>query len=237
VENEDKTELDQALEVIPDDLHTDVLKLAHKYRVDETDPTWILLRLAVEAQDAKVWAGGAAKAAGEAADRVRESMQALPSSISSAVSVSASEVKTVIDDAGVEAGKEVKKAGFDVGKAILDAIIIEKGKLVGAIKQESDNFKGNVNKDAVKIKSEVIKDIEHDVKSIGGRIVKTEWTKTLVFSVLVIVLSIFGAFGGGWVARGTKDSSCTDGATQHIWTNGTDVSCVTAMKGVKNVGQ
>ena len=45
---EEKTEMDRGMGQIPPDKHPEILKTAHKYRIDENDPTWILVNLVVE---------------------------------------------------------------------------------------------------------------------------------------------------------------------------------------------
>lgn len=36
------------MEQIPTDKHSRILKAAHKYKIEENDPAWILVRLAIE---------------------------------------------------------------------------------------------------------------------------------------------------------------------------------------------
>lgn len=218
MENEDKTELDQALEVIPDDLHTDVLKLAHKYRVDETDPTWILLRLAVEAQDAKVWAGGAAKAAGDAADRVRDEIRGLPEKIKTGAETGAEAAKKTVEDAGIGAAKEIRDAGISVGQA-----------LVGAIRKEGDDFGEKIDKVAGKKKKEVVDEFKRDFDRTIQTAIKVSYSKGVILIVLMFT-ALFALSGAiGWSVKSIRDDACV-GSDRHFWTNDGVTYCMVQIK-------
>jgi hypothetical protein len=45
---EEKNEMDRGMEQIPSDKHSGILKTAHKYKIEENDPAWILVRLAID---------------------------------------------------------------------------------------------------------------------------------------------------------------------------------------------
>lgn len=64
---EEKTEMERGMGQIPPDRIPEVLKTAHKYRIDENDPAWILVRLVVESL------GGIEKITSEGAAALRES--------------------------------------------------------------------------------------------------------------------------------------------------------------------
>jgi len=224
-----ESELDQTLEALPGELHNKILATAHKLKIDESDPTWILLRMTVEAQDAKEWSGKAAAAAGEAADRVRDSIVSLPSAISRGTADGAGQVKQIITDAGLEAGGEVKKAGFEVGTTLLGVFTTEKGKLISAIKSETDNFHSAILGDSEAAKKAVLSTIKSEIARTAGHAVKIEWTKTLVLSVVFIVCLIIGAGGIGYAVKSINDQSCV-GKDRHIWENDGKTFCMVQIK-------
>ncbi len=63
----EETEMERGLGQIPPDRIPEVLKTAHKYRIDENDPAWILVRLVVDSL------GGIEKVTSEGATVLRES--------------------------------------------------------------------------------------------------------------------------------------------------------------------
>lgn len=197
------------------------LKLAHKYGIPEGDPVWEVVLLALEAQDAKTWSGQAAQAAGEAADRVRDSIVSLPSVISRGAADGAGQVKQIITDAGVEAGAEVKKAGFEVGKT-----------LIGAIRTEADKFHSSIAGDSEAAKESVLSTIKSEIARTVGHAVKTEWTKTLTLSVVFIVCLIIGAGGIGYEVKSINDGSCV-GSDRHVWINDGQSFCMVKLKETK----
>ena len=64
---EEETEMERGMGQIPPDKIPEVLRMAHKYRIDENDPAWILVRLVVESL------GGIEKVTSEGAAALRES--------------------------------------------------------------------------------------------------------------------------------------------------------------------
>lgn len=64
---EEKTEMERGMGQIPSDKIPEVLRTAHKYRIDENDPAWILVRLVLESLD------GIEKITREGAAALRES--------------------------------------------------------------------------------------------------------------------------------------------------------------------
>lgn len=131
---EEESEMSKGIEKIPQDKQLEIMKTAHRYKVDENDPTWILISLILDAQDAKTWAGGAAKAAGEAADKIRDEIRGLPEKIKESAVTGGESVKEAVRNAGGAAAGEVRNAGLDVGKALIAVIRKEGGDLEKALK-------------------------------------------------------------------------------------------------------
>ena len=227
-----ESEMDQTIGALPGGLHNKILATAYKLKIDESDPTWILLRMTVEADFSKEWAGKAAQAAGEAADKVRDSIVSLPSAISRGAADGAGQVKQIITDAGIEAGGEVKKAGFEVGTTLLGVFTSEKGKLINAIKAETDKFHSTIAGDSEAAKKAVLSTIKTDIARTAGYAVKIEWTKTLVLSVVFIVCLIIGAGGIGYAVKSINDGSCV-GKDRHIWENDGKTFCMVRLKETK----
>lgn len=131
-------------EIDSPEIRESILRIAHESGVRQEDPVWMVIRLILEAQDAKTWAGGAAKAAGEAADRIREEIRSLPDQIRESAGAGGEAVEKTVKEAGVLAAGEVRSAGLDVGKALIAAIRKEGGDLEKSLKTAASGKKDEI---------------------------------------------------------------------------------------------
>ncbi len=98
---EEKTEMDRGMGQIPPDKHPEILKTAHKYRIDENDPTWILVNLVVESL------GGIEKITNEGTKALREA--AVKVTEATAAEVKRSRELAVLE---IQKTQEAAKAGI-----------------------------------------------------------------------------------------------------------------------------
>ena len=82
------------------------LELARKAGIPDGDPVWRVVLLALDAQDSKTWAGQAAQAAGEAADRIRDEIRGLPGAVSAGAIDGAEKAKKALEAAIVAAMRQ-----------------------------------------------------------------------------------------------------------------------------------
>ena len=111
---EEKTEMDRGMEQILYDKHPEILKTAHKYRIDENDPTWILVNLVVEGM------GGIEKITETGTKALREA------------SVASREL------ASREIVKLQEEAKTNIAKALGETLKNEIGKAVDRLKSQSN---------------------------------------------------------------------------------------------------
>ena len=83
-----------------------ILRIAHEAGVRKEDPVWTLILLILDAQDSKTWAGQAAQAAGEAADRIRDEIRGLPGAVSAGAIDGAEKAKKALEAAIVAAMRQ-----------------------------------------------------------------------------------------------------------------------------------
>ena len=91
-----KTDLDEALNRLPTEKRIQALKIAHKFQIDERDPVWQLVVLAIESEISKQWSCKAAEAAGVAADRVRDEIRGLPEKIKEGLTGSDTLIREIV---------------------------------------------------------------------------------------------------------------------------------------------
>lgn len=152
--NQNISPFQRVLSELPDDEKIKVLELAHKHGIPDGDPVWHVVLLVRDAQNAQSWACQAAQAAGEAADRVRDELRALPDIIKTAEMESANaRLDVLIKTAGAKIAEmaanaeaqirvQADKSGRDLRiiQAEADRAIAE------AQKQASVQFTGEVKK-------------------------------------------------------------------------------------------
>lgn len=102
---EGKTEMDRGMGQIPPDKIPEVLRTAHKYRIDENDPAWILVRLVVESL------GGIEKITNEGTKALREASVAV-------TAATAAEVKAAREKAALEIVKAQEAAKAALNQAL-----------------------------------------------------------------------------------------------------------------------
>lgn len=187
--------MDELMQRLTAEQRERALRIAHKYGIEEGDVTWTLVLMILDGQESKEWAGGAAKAAGEAADRVRDEIRGLPEKIKESAGAGGEAVKKTVEDAGVSAAEEVKKAGIDVGRA-----------LVGAIRKEGGDFEKTLKATASSKKDEIV----------GGWLVALDsaaakhqaarlWKWASVGMLAGLLLVLFGAWGGWFYFSGKTE--------------------------------
>ncbi|KGA93676.1 hypothetical protein LptCag_1386 [Leptospirillum ferriphilum] len=102
---EEKTEMDRGMGQIPPDKHPGILKTAHKYKIDENDPTWILVNLVVESL------GGIEKITNAGTKALREASVAV-------TNATAAEVKSSREKASLEIAKMQESAKANIAGAL-----------------------------------------------------------------------------------------------------------------------
>ncbi len=102
---EGKTEMDRGMEAIPPDKHPEILRTAHKYRIDENDPAWILVNLVVESLN------GVEKITNEGTKALREASVAV-------TAATAAEVKAAREKAALEITKAQEAAKVAMAQAL-----------------------------------------------------------------------------------------------------------------------
>lgn len=147
------------------------------------DPIWILVLGVRQAEQAKAWAGQAAQAAGEAADRVREAIHSLPEKIKESAGAGVEAVKETVGSAGAAAAEEVKDAGMLVGKA-----------LVQVIRNESEIFRSGLVSSGKAAKEQTLEELKADLSHAVNSALKTRFTTTVLLSVLSILVIVAGAY-------------------------------------------
>ena len=179
----EKKPMDEATKEMDPESREKALRIAHKYQIGEEDPAWTFISLLLDAQAAKEWAGGAAKAAGEAADRIRDEIRSLPDKIRESAGAGAEVVKETVGDAGAAAAAEVKDAGMLVGKA-----------LVQVIRNESEIFRSGLVSSGKAAKEQTLEELKADLSDAVNSALKTRFTTTVLLSVLSILVIVAGAY-------------------------------------------
>jgi hypothetical protein len=126
---EEKTEMDRGMGGIPPDKHPEILRTAHKYRIDENDPAWILVKLAVESL------GGVEKIA----QTLRESSVAV-------TAATAAEVKASREKAALEIAKAQEAAKAALNQALSQT-------MSAAVQRAIDQIVQSTHVQALKIQS------------------------------------------------------------------------------------
>ena len=98
--------MDAVLDRLTAEQREKALRIAHKYGISEGDVTWVLVLMLLDAQDSKNWAGQAAQAAGEAADRIRDEIRSLPEAVSAGAIDGAEKAKKALEAAIVAAMRQ-----------------------------------------------------------------------------------------------------------------------------------
>jgi len=122
---EEKTEMDRGMGQIPPDKHSEILKIAHKYRINENDPTWILVNLVVESL------GDIKKITNEGTKALREASVAV-------TSATAAEVKASRELAAREIVKMQEAAKANIANALGGTLENEIRNAVGRIQSQSN---------------------------------------------------------------------------------------------------
>ena len=100
-----------------------ILRIAHESGVKQEDPVWTLILLILEAHEAKAWSGQSCKAAGEAADRTRNEIRNLPSTVKIAVAdAMSSAAGSIVAAADGEVNKSVEAGKAAMAKALSEAM-------------------------------------------------------------------------------------------------------------------
>ena len=146
------------------------------------DPIWILVLGVRQAEQAKAWAGQAAEAAGEAADRIRDEIRGLPDKLKEGAVAGAQEVKIAIAQAGKEIGTVWAMAGGEIQKRVAQSI-----------QSEADNFTKKIGAAAEVKKAEVVQDWQAALAGAVKNHGRTEFTKSVIFTVAALLILIFGA--------------------------------------------
>lgn len=148
-----------------------ILRIAHESGVKQEDPVWTLILLILEAHEAKAWSGQACKAAGEAADRTRNEIRNLPST-----------VKIAVEEAMTSsAGSIVAAADGEVQKSVAAG----KASMADALNKTMSDA--------------VTKAIDQIVKSTAAVALKIQARKWLQIGIVTNAIVIFVLAGGaGW---------------------------------------
>ena len=126
---EGKTEMDRGMGQIPPDKHPEILRTAHKYRIDENDPAWILVNLVVESL------GGVEKIA----QTLRESSVAVTAATSA-------EVKAAREKAALEIAKAQETAKAALNQALSQT-------MSAAVQRAIDQIVQSTHVQALKVQS------------------------------------------------------------------------------------
>lgn len=194
------TSFQKVLADLPGDEKIAVLELAHKYGIPEGDPVWHEVLLTREAVKAKTASCDAAQAAGEAADRVRDELRGLPEVIASGAAGGAERIKEIVSGAGETASTMVLSAGQRVGEALL-----------AVFNNESSEFSRKLKIEASQARSDVLAEIERDLAKAVSRSAKTEWTKTLLLSIVSVLFFVGLALWAGYFVEKTNIETCVGG--------------------------
>ncbi len=132
---EEKTEMDRGMGQIPPDKHPGILKTAHKYRIDENDPTWILVNLVVESLGGieKITNAGT-KALREASVKVTEASAAV---VKESREKAVLEITKLRGESVIEINEMKEKAKGDIVKALGITLTTEIGKAVDKLAMKS----------------------------------------------------------------------------------------------------
>ena len=130
---EEKTEMDRGMGGISPEKHPEILKTAHKYRIDENDPTWILVNLVVESL------GGIEKITNEGTKALREASVAV-------TAATAAEVKASREKAALEIAKSQEAAKAALNQALSQT-------MSAAVQRAIDQIVQSTHVQALKIQS------------------------------------------------------------------------------------
>ena len=130
---EEKTEMDRGMGQIPPSKHPEILKSAYKYRIDENDPTWILVNLVTESL------GGIEKITSEGVKALREASVAVTAATSA-------EVKSAREKAALEIANAQEAAKAALNQALSQT-------MSAAVQRAIDQIVQSTHIQALKIQS------------------------------------------------------------------------------------
>ncbi len=122
---EEKTEMDRGMGQIPPSKHPEILKSAYKYRIDENDPTWILVNLVTESL------GGIEKITSEGVKALREASVAVTAATSA-------EVTAAREQARLNIQKMQEAAKANIASALSSTLETEIRKAVSRLQSQSN---------------------------------------------------------------------------------------------------
>jgi len=132
---EEKTEMGRWMEEIPPEKHLEILSTAYKYRIDENDPAWILVRLAVGSiSDIEKVTNDATKALRESSVKVTEATTA---EVNRSSEKAAMKISTLRDESVILINEAKEKAKGDIAEALGNTLTKEIGKAVDTLSMET----------------------------------------------------------------------------------------------------
>lgn len=120
----EKTEMDRGMEQIPPNKHPEILRIAHKYRIDENDPAWILVNLVLESLN------GIDKITTERTKTLREAAGAVTNAIKG-------EIKIAQEKAMLEIAKSQEQSKTALNQALSQMMDATVQRAVGQIVQST----------------------------------------------------------------------------------------------------
>ena len=199
------------------------LRIAYRYGISEGDVTWVLVLLALDAQDSKVWAGQAAQAAGEAADRIRDEIRALPDKLKEGAAAGAQEAKIAMAQAGKEIGMVWVRAGSEI-----------QARVAQSIQSEAENFNKKLVAAGEIKKKEIVQDWQAALTGAVKNHGRSELTKSVIFTVIALILMIgasdYLSFQYGMSAEQAAEKVCHgNGWELHTHRRTGDIYCLKRM--------
>ena len=120
----EKTEMDRGMEQIPPNKQPEILRIAHKYRIDENDPAWILVNLVLESLN------GIDKITTERTKTLREAAGAVTNAIKG-------EIKIAQEKAMLEIAKSQEQSKTALNQALSQMMDATVQRAVGQIVQST----------------------------------------------------------------------------------------------------
>jgi len=185
-EEGDTNMMDTVMDRLTAEQREKALRIAHKYGIHEGDVTWVLVLLAQDAQDSKEWAGRAAQAAGEAADRIRDEIRGLPDKLKEGAASGAEAIRN-----------NIWSGGQDLEKAIKEAVVVGgRGLLAGFQKAESQ-FVQKLEAAVEEKKKEVIQDWQAELATAARKNESIRAWKWLAIGAAAMIIGISGSYLAG----------------------------------------
>ena len=156
------------------------LRIAHQYSIPEGDVSWTFVLLVLDAKEAQFWAGQAAQAAGEAADRIRDEIRGLPDgikvSIAKGLEEAAGNFAKVSTATVAAASAEIHKASAMEKAAMAQALKIAMGEAI----------------------QQAVGEIVHNTNVLSLKTQSRKWL-TIGAASVTICISLLAGVGGWWV--------------------------------------